>query len=98
MQPREVKNGNAGRFAASAGRSGDRNEWLERAGDGQALADRWVYIIEEITGRICGIEIRRLGGVDGGPTTHGNKSIKRFATGKFNRLVERLVGWLDPRP
>ena len=90
----KVEDGDAGRFAAGAGRGGDGNQRLERAGDGQAAADGGVDVVEEF-GRPGGIEVGGLGGVDRAAAADGDVGIKIAALREVDRFVKALVGRLD---
>ena len=50
---------------------------LSGPGTGKPFADGSVDVIEEIRGRIGGVEIHGLGGVDGGAAAHGDEARRR---------------------
>ena len=53
VQPLVVEDAHAGRLAAGARGRRDRDQRLQRTGNGQTLADRRVHVVEKILGRIA---------------------------------------------
>ena len=91
---REVEDGDAGTFAARARGGGTGDMGLQRSGYGRAAADRGVDVGEEI-GRIGGIEVGGLAGVDHRAAAKRNEAVETTLLGELRRLLEGVIGGLD---
>ena len=90
----EVKDGDAGGFAAGAGGGGNGDQRLERAGDRLAVADRGVDVVEEVS-RIGGIEVGGLGRVDACCRRRRRRTNRTSLPGDGDGIVKAAVGGLD---
>ncbi len=71
----QVENADARRLAAGARSGWNRKQRLQRAGDGQPLADGRIHVIQKIGRRISNVQVDGLRGVDGGSAAHRHKRV-----------------------
>ena len=84
VHPLEVEHRHARRLASGSGRRRDREQRTQWTGHGESLANRWIHVIEEVSGRMGRVEVRDLGC---GP---------RLRTSAASPLASSLHGTIDP--
>ena len=90
----EKRGCHTGRLASGPGCSGHGHERLQVAGNGLAFANGSVHVFEEL-GRVCGVEVRSLRGIDTRVSTDGQEPIEFAVYSELDRLFERNVGRLE---
>ena len=93
---RQVEYGHTGRFAARSRGGGHGDVRPQRARYGDAAADGRVHVVEKV-GRVGGIEIGRLGRVDGGAAANRKVAVESARAREGDRVLKGVVGRLHPR-
>ena len=89
-----IEDGDAGGFAACAGRGGNGDERFQRAGNGPAFADGRVDVFQQIGG-IATVQVGGLGGVHRGAAADGDEGVEIAGLRDGDGFQERFVGGLD---
>ena len=95
MHLRQIADGDARGLTAGTGGGGHGNMRPQRAGYGDAFADRRVDVVQKFGG-VGGIEIGRFGRVDRGSASYRKVSVEVAFAGKFDGVMEGNVGRLHP--
>ena len=85
MHLRQIADGDARGLTACAGGGGHGNMWPQRAGYGDAFADRRVDVVQKFGG-VGGIEIGRFGRVDRGSSSY-RKVIRRSCPSRAKSMA-----------
>ena len=95
--PAQIENGHPGGLAAGAGGGGNGHQGLEASRHRKPLSDGRIYVVEEVRGE-GGIEIGRLGRVNGGSSTDGHKAVVAIALCRGDGLLDGSIGRFHPDP
>ena len=93
----EVEDRDSGGLAARAGRRRDRDQGLQRPGDGHALSDGRIHVVEKIR-RVGRVQIGCLGRVDRRSPAHCDERFGPDRDRRTNCLLEGPVRRLDLDP
>ncbi|SPQ23270.1 bd6c9939-491b-41ab-b150-aeb5933a5800, partial [Thermothielavioides terrestris] len=84
----QVEDGRARRLAARAGRRGHRDQRVQLAVDGPALAQRRVDEVEEVRVRVARVQVHELGRVDDRAAADGQEGVRPLRLDPLDRFLD----------